>query len=210
MPPPLQIGRPIGFAGTGGFFSFNIRPEELTRYEPSRLAVQQTLGGAWVDGFDRGIITIKIQGHTGWRGFTPGSAQDAVGNPLTTGLPGELQFAQLRASSFLNWHAERARIVAGGGDPSVVELIFIDTLNGFTDLVAPKSFTLRRSKSRPLLMMYTIEMLVLQDLASVSFLFGGAASNFGFIFGGSILDAAAAAIDGVVSGLGVGGGTLSL
>jgi hypothetical protein len=205
MPPPLQIGRPIGFAGTGGLYSLNIRPEELTRYEPSRLAVQQALGGAWIDGFDRGIVTIKIQGHTGWRGTTP----TAVGG-ASNGLSGEDQFAQLRATSFLTWHSRRAQIVAGGGDPNTVELIFIDTLNRMSDLVAPKSFTLRRSKSRPLLMMYTIEMLVLQDLASASFGFGGAATNGGFIFGGSILDGAAAVIDGLTSGIGALGGQFGL
>lgn len=193
MAPPLQIGRPIGFAGTGGNFEFIIRPEELTRFEPSRLAVQQTLGGAWIDGFDRGIITIKIQGHTGWRGAAP------VGAGSFTATSGIEQFNKLRANSFINWHAERARIVAGGGDPNQVELIFIDTLNGYTDLVAPKSFTLRRSKSRPLLMQYSIEMLVLQDYGNPSG-GGGAGSNFGYIFGGTLLEGIAAQVDGLVSG----------
>jgi hypothetical protein len=153
--PPSQRNRPIGFHGSTGSYTLSIRPEELTRYEPSRLAVQQTLGGAWVDGFDRGITVIKISGTTGWHGGP------ADGNQLS----GEAQFQQLRSQAFTAWHSARAAIVASGGDPSAVELYFVDTLNLQADLVAPKAFTLRRSKSRPLLMQYSIELLVLQDAA---------------------------------------------
>lgn len=160
MPPPLQMNRPIGFIGSHTApVNLTIRPEELTRFEPSRLAVQSTLGGAWADSFDRGIATIKISGHTGWRGA--GAAGLGLG-----GLSGEAQFQTLRTNAFVGWHNARAQIVASGGDPSVVTLTFVDTLNLFSDIVAPKSFTLRRSKSRPLLMMYSIEMLVLDDAAS--------------------------------------------
>lgn len=195
MPPPSQRLAPIGFAGTGGDYQFIIRPEELTRFEPSRLAVQQTLGGAWIDAFDRGIITIKISGTTGWRGASP------LGTGNVNITSGEEQFHLLRENSFISWHAQRAAIAAGGGDPNDVELIFIDTLNGYTDLVAPKSFTLRRSKTRPLLMMYSIEMLVLQDLATSTFGFDAGNTNFGFIFGGTLLDGVAGAIDGLAGAL---------
>jgi hypothetical protein len=120
------------------------------------MAVQQTLGGAWADVFDVAPIVIRISGHTGWRGPDGGAG---------SGTNGEDHFHQIHNIAFVAWHAERAAIVAGGGDPNVVTSIFVDTLNGFVDLVAPKSFTLRRSKTRPLLLMYTIEMLVLQPLA---------------------------------------------
>jgi hypothetical protein len=197
MPPPLQIGRPIGFVGTHtAAVNLTIRPEELTRFEPSRLAVQQTLGGAWIDGFDRGIITIKISGHTGWRGGGPGTAIGGGG-----GLSGEAQFHDLRVNSFTAWHQARADIISGGGDPSVVQLTFVDTLNGFTDLVAPKSFTLRRSKTRPLLMMYSIEMLVLQDAATptVAGAPGGFATNFGYLFQAANLTLAAATLAATIN-----------
>jgi hypothetical protein len=173
-----------------------IRPEELTRFEPSRLAVQQTLGGAWIDGFDRGIITIKINGHTGWR-----SEDDGGGG-------GEEAFQRLRAQSFTGWHLERAALIAAGTDPSPVTLVFVDSLNGYVDIVAPKSFTLRRSKSRPLLLMYSIEMLVLADVATSAIgLIGGGITNFGYLFGAAALAEAANAING---GLNVIGGALGL
>lgn len=155
-PPPSQRNRPIGFYGSTGAYTFVIPPEELTRQEPSRLAVQQTLGGAWADSFDRGTISIKIAGTTGWRGGPPDGGQ----------LSGEAQFQVLRSQCFTAWHSARAAIVAGGGDPSSVQLYFVDTLNLTADLVAPKSFTLRRSKQSPLLLRYSIELLVLQDAAT--------------------------------------------
>lgn len=193
--PPDQRGRPIGFRGNyGGDYDFVIRPEELTRYEPSRLAVQQTLGGAWIDCFDRGIITIKISGTTGWHGGPPDGGQPS----------GEEQFHQLRAGAFVAWHAARAEIIAGGGDPDVIQMIFVDALDGFVDLVAPKSFTLRRSKTRPLLMMYNIELLVLSDIASPVVGPGGFATVFGFIFGAATLAGAGGAIGGGAAGLAAG------
>ena len=165
--PPSQRNRRITFdlsgGGAAGTVDMLIRPEELTRVEPSRLAVQQTLAGAWADSFDRGVATIRISGHTGWHG-------------------GEAAFQGLRTTAFQGWHDARAALVAGGQDPAAVEMVFVDELDSFTALVAPKVFTLRRSKTRPLLMMYVIELLVLQDLGN-----GGAAG------GGGPLDAVAAA-----------------
>lgn len=193
-PPPSQKNRLIGFAGTVGAMELVIRPEELTRFEPSRLAVQQTLGGAWADSFDRGIIQIRISGTTGWHGGPADGGQ----------LSGEAQFLLLRQTAFIQWHSQRAAIVAGGGDPSVVTLVFIDSLDGHVDVVAPKSFTLRRSKSRPLLMQYQIEMLVLQDLATPYFGGTGLLGVAGALAGaaalggaGALLGAAAATAAGL-------------
>lgn len=193
MPPPSQKQASIAFAGSGGFYQFIIRPEELTRFEPSRLAVQQTLGGAWIDAFDRGIITIKINGTTGWRGASP------LGTGGATTTSGEAQFQLLRQNSFISWHAQRAAIVAGGGDPNDVTLMFVDTLNGFTDYVAPKSFTLRRSKTRPLLLMYSIEMLVLGEVATTPIAAAVAAPNIATA--GTLLNGLANAIDGLAGAL---------
>lgn len=195
-PPPSQKNRTIGFAGTTGIYELTIRPEEITRTEPSRLAVQQTLGGAWIDSFDRGIIQIRIAGTTGWRGGPPGHG----------GLSGEDAFHRLRTQAFIAWHAERAAIVAGGGDPSVVTLVFVDTLDGFTDIVAPKTFVMRRSKSSPLLIRYTIEMLVVQDLASPVGGGGALGTAFSYLQGAlqieGFADAVGDAANGLLDGLG--------
>lgn len=155
-PPPNQRFRPVGFRLTGGgptaTATFTLRPEELTRSEPSQATIQNTLGGAWADSWDRGIQTIRISGTTGWREVGGGG--------------GEAAFQNLRDTSFVAWHARRAALIAAGSDPNAVELVFSDALDGFAVLVMPVNFTLRRSKQRPLLQMYSIELKVLADLAA--------------------------------------------
>lgn len=156
-PPPDQRRRNIGFLLTGGpgpdvAFNFGLRPEELTYQEPSRLQVQQTLGGAWADSFDRGVGTITISGTTGWRG--------------TSFQSGEDMFLGLRETVYQGWHDARARAISEGSDPEGVQLYFTDSLDSISVLVAPKTFTLRRSKSSPLLMRYQIQLLVLGDADS--------------------------------------------
>lgn len=124
-----------------------IRPEELTRSEPSRLSTQQTLGGAWADNFGEGIKQVSINGHTGWRG---GISRD-----------GMAIFRALNDTVFAQWHEKRARAVEKGRDPEDIKLIFADALDDFVYVVGPTQFTLRRSKSRPLLMQYQISLAVL-------------------------------------------------
>ena len=154
MAPPPQRYRQIGFSLDGGpgelvRFDLAIRPEDLTVSEPSRLAVQQTLAGAWVDSFDRGLATISLSGTLGWRGSLFLSGEDA--------------FRQLRDTMVLAWHQRRADAIDQGTDPTEVQLTFIDTLDDVTYVVAPQSFSLRRSRSSPLLMRYQIRLLALSD-----------------------------------------------
>lgn len=128
-----------------------VRPEDLTRTDPSRMNVQQTLGGAWADNFGPGLSTISISGHTGW------SRRIVGGNELDGGE----RFLQLREQVFTRWHEARRAAARDGTDPDLVRLIFADSLNQFAGIVAPISFTLRRSKSRPLLCQYQIALTVL-------------------------------------------------
>lgn len=128
-----------------------LRPEDLTRGDPSRLNVQQTLGGAWGDNFGPGVPTINISGHTGWR--------PAAG----TGEDGMARFHSLKNLVFDQWHTLRANAVQTGRDPDLVQLIFADALDEFTVVVAPGQFVLRRSRSRPLLFQYQIHMFVLDQ-----------------------------------------------
>lgn len=126
-----------------------IRPEDLTRIEPSRLSVTQTLGGAWADDFGPGISTIQISGHTGWRGGI--------------GADGAASFAKLRDVVFVEWHRLREQAKDVGQDPGVVKLIFSDALDNIVNVVAPGQMVLKRNRNRPLLMMYQIPMTVLSD-----------------------------------------------
>lgn len=126
-----------------------IRPEDLTRSDSSRLAVHQTLGGAWADGFGTSVPTINMSGHTGW-----GAGKQ---------LDGFFEFKKLHDTIFTQWHDLREAAVAAGKDPSLVNLIFSDGLDDFTWIVAPNTFVLRRNKSRPLLSQYQITLTKLAD-----------------------------------------------
>ncbi|WP_431860122.1 hypothetical protein [Azospirillum sp.] len=134
--------------------NLNIRPEDLTRQEPSRLTVQQALGGAWADAFDRGLSNITLSGTTGWRG---GFAES-----------GEEMFKTLRETVFTEWHKRRADAIQAGKSPRDIELIFVDTLDDINVVVAPRSFVLRRSRTSPLLMKYNIQLAVLGDATKPS------------------------------------------
>lgn len=148
--------RPISFLLTDSFSGVNtsinlvIRPEDLTRNEPSRASVSQTLEGAWVDNFGPGISSIQIAGHTGWRG---GYTTDGVA-----------AFSELRSGVFAEWHRLRAQAKDAGQDPNSVKLIFADVLDSIAVVVVPMNFLLKRNRSRPLLMMYQIGMTVVEEL----------------------------------------------
>lgn len=139
-----------------------IRPEDFTRVDPSRMNVQQTLGGAFADSFGPGLPTISLSGHTGWRRGS--DDQD-----------GEERFLRLKDQVFDRWHALRALAVAQGNDPNDVQLVYADALDNFACVVAPNNFVLRRSRSRPLLLQYQISLTVInQDIDQLSYLQYGA------------------------------------
>ena len=135
-------------------FSFPVRPEELTRTEPSRTSVVNSLDGAWVDSFGRGLATLTLSGNTGWRYK---NNEDGVGSFLT-----------LRDKVVHQWHTLRADNLKNNKKPEDVRLIFIDPINGkYVADVVPMSFTLRRSRSQPLLLMYTLVLTVIDDKAKL-------------------------------------------
>jgi hypothetical protein len=171
-PSPQDSGaRPISFVlvdntNTSGSISPNhsltlyIRPEDLTRTDSSRLNAQQTLGGTiWADNFGPGMPTINIAGHTGWR--RPGDPRTEDGAD-----DGVDRFAKLKRQVFTQWHSLRQLAINAGKDPDAsIQLQFVDHLDNFASVVAPLSFVLRRSRSRPLLMQYQIAMIVLSDFS---------------------------------------------
>lgn len=163
MAPPRQKAeeRPISFVfhnmATGSApveMRLVIRPEDLTRTDRSRLATTQTLGGAWADNFGPGIPQVVLAGHTGW---------GQGGRP-----DGLVEFQKLHETIFRRWHAERAAALQAGLDPDKVKLIFSDSLDGFTWVVAPQAFVLRRNKARPLLSQYQITLNWLSDDVSAT------------------------------------------
>ena len=147
---PISFLLQDGLTGEDRSFDMIIRPEELTRSDPSRIAVSQTLGGAWADNFGPGVANINISGHTGWRGNWDG-------------IDGQAFFALMYDTIYTGWHARRAAAVEAGRNPDIVRLIFADKLDNFVNVVAPMNFTLRRSKSSPLLMRFNISLSALSD-----------------------------------------------
>lgn len=126
-----------------------IRPEDLTRTEPTRVSVNQTLGRdivGWADFFGEGMPSVTIAGTTGWRshGF---SGPDGMG-----------AFEQLNQLVQHDFAKAKQDAIDGGRDPAGVKLLFVDTLDNFAWSVTPTQFVLRRSKSRPLLYQYNISL----------------------------------------------------
>jgi len=126
-----------------------IRPEEMSRTEPVRANITQTLGGAWADDFGAGLSTITIAGHTGWHGSR---TED-----------GAEHFAQLR-KLIVERRQELRESKAEVGDPDDIRLVLADQLNNQALYVQPQTFQLRRHKSRPLLSQYNITLMVLGTL----------------------------------------------
>ena len=156
--PTSQKNRPISFllddranGASPEWLQLNIRPEDLSRSEPSRSTTHQTLAGdaaGWIDSFGRGLPQISISGHTGWR------------DPLGGTEDGAARFEALHELIVDKYHRRRQQAVDRGVNPDGVKLIFSDVLDDFCWEVYPQSFSLRRSKARPLLMQYAIQLQV--------------------------------------------------
>lgn len=146
--------RPLSFVlDDGGFLGdpvlLPVRPEDLSRNEPSRVTVHQTLGRGpigWADDFGEGLPSVTISGHTGWR------------QSSGTGLDGVQSFLALNNLVVHELPAAKQAAINSGRDPSGVKLIFVDLLDHFTWSVVAPQFVLRRSKSRPLLFQYNITL----------------------------------------------------
>ena len=129
--------------------TLKIRPEDLTRTEYQRTTTTQTLGRGvvgWTDHFGEGLPTLQIAGHTGWR-TAQGSGED-----------GAEHFATLNNMIQHDYPEAIQNAIDRGQDPSQVRLIFVDMLDDFSWVVVPQQFVLRRSKSRPLLFQYNMQL----------------------------------------------------
>lgn len=181
--------RPISFVlDNFGFLgdpvTLPIRPEDLTRNEPSRISVHQTLGRGvtgWVDNFGEGLPSVTISGTTGWR-YQPALGLDGYGS-----------FDALNTLVAHRYHEAKQDAIDTGRDPAGVKLLFVDLLDGFAWSVAPTQFVLRRSKSRPLLYQYNI------SLQAVSTSIDGGLQLFTPDFGG--LSAGLRSLGGVIGDL---------
>jgi hypothetical protein len=169
-----------------------IRPEDLTRSEPQRASVHQTLGRetqGWVDHFGAGLPQININGHTGWN-YKPGLGQE-----------GFESFESLNRLVAHDYPAAMQDAIDMGRDPSTVRLLFVDLLDNFAYPVVPQQFVLRRSKSSPLLFRYNIAMQAIDTQID-----GGIAQFFppvaNLTAGRNALDGAVGQIEGLLGNVG--------
>ena len=192
--------RPISFAldafgAMGAPVTLAVRPEDLTRTEPARATVHQTLGRetvGWVDHFGEGLPSVTISGHTGWR------------HASGLGLDGAQSFEALNQLVVHDYAQAKQAAIDMGQDPESVKLIFVDLLDSFAWSVVPTQFVLRRSKSRPLLFQYNITLQAVET--GVDFQ-AAMLPNFGNPIAGlsslastvSFLENAAASVEGLVS-----------
>lgn len=146
--------KPIAFTlqtanGLSTPVTLKIRPEDLTRTETQRTTTTQSLGRGivgWVDHFGEGLPTLNISGHTGWR-TAQGSGED-----------GAQAFETLNKLIMHDYPEAVQNAINAGQDPSQVKMLFVDMLDDFSWVVVPQQFVLRRSKSRPLLFQYTMQL----------------------------------------------------
>ncbi len=185
--------RPISFVLQNGMgfsspITLKIRPEDLVRTEPSRIAVHQTLGRetqGWADNFGEGLPSCVISGHTGWR------------TSSANGEDGAMAFELLNQMIAHDYHSLKQMAVDMGADPSSVKLIFVDTLDNFCWNVAPMMFQLRRSRSRPLLFQYNIQLQAISTSIEIPIVeepaLGGITAGLGAL--GKVIDKIASFAD---------------
>jgi len=128
------------FEFKGKSYKFNLNPEEYTQDEPVRTVVTQTLGGAFVDDFGAGLVSIYMKGSTGMKnGFEKFvELRDFIRNYTKTGTAGQEVKDELK---FHNYTDEESWIV----HPD------------------PTGFRVFRSKSNPLLFMYELRLTALRN-----------------------------------------------
>lgn len=127
-------------------YKFILNPEEYEQSEPNRVNVTQTKSGAFVDDFGGGVQSLIMTGTTGFKNGT--------GNPAN----GFKKFKELR-DYIRSYYFSKA---PGSTVKAEDEMIFHNYTDGEHWVVVPKTFSLKRSVSRPLLYLYHIELIFIR------------------------------------------------
>jgi hypothetical protein len=146
IPIPIPFGVP--FIGM-------VRPEHISYERRSRGQVIGTYDSAFLEDFGQGVTQITLSGSTG------------LNETILSGLPG----MKLIEAVFIEYLERRKRISDSGGDPNVVTLLLIDTLNAEAFKVYPHEFVLEKTRQRPFLYFYRMRLSALQD-ALQDFVYG--------------------------------------
>lgn len=143
----MEFVLPASLSTTGGSrrYKFILNPEEYDQTEPGKSTITQTKGGNWVDDFGAGVPTIVFKGTTGFKNGD-------------TNLSGWEKFKELR---------DIIRNYYYGTTPGTVikeEMEFHNYTDNEHWYVVPKTFSLKRSISRPLLYCYTISLTCIRSI----------------------------------------------
>lgn len=122
--------------GTFMLHSLLINPEDYTFDEPARVNVTETLGGAYVTDFGKGIPTVTLSGKTGYSVRTSAEGKQ---------LDGFQEFVAFRDDVYRGFIEEN--------DPSL-ELYWYNWEDKEYYEIQPLSFRLQRNKAEPLLYRY--------------------------------------------------------
>jgi len=132
-----------------------INPQDFTQKEPVRGQVVQTLGGAYVDDFGRGLPKVTIAGNTGWRlKYMP----DGQGL-----LDGWQAFKALRSDIFRYYTDAKDEVRTFLHNPNY-ELRWYNWGEDEYYAIHPEDFQLQRSASNPLLYQYSFPFTCIRDL----------------------------------------------
>lgn len=145
-----QENKTVSFRLSGGgptiSLTLPINPDEVQLEHPARVTTTQTLGGIYQDVDDLGVQSLTLHGNTGWR------------TKKQTGMDG-LQAAQFLYKEIYKGYYSRLKASKN------VQLLLINNVDGYTYKVSMTDFQMMRSKSGPLLFLYTAYITALQDIS---------------------------------------------
>lgn len=129
-----------------GFHTLLVNPEDLQIEEPSRSAVTQTLGGAFVTDFGQGLPNVTISGTTGYK--TKRNTEGVL-------LDGYEEFEKFRREIYRQF-VER-------NDPTLYAYWYNWEDNEYYR-IQPSSFRMMRNKNEPLLYRYEFRFTCLERI----------------------------------------------
>lgn len=132
-----------------------LNPQDFSQREPVRGQVVQTLGGAYVDDFGRGLPKVQISGNTGWR---LKHMPDGAGL-----LDGWQAFKALRSDIFRFYTDAKDEVRTFLHNPNY-EMRWYNWGEDEYYAIHPEDFQLQRSASNPLLYQYSFPFTCIRDL----------------------------------------------
>jgi hypothetical protein len=126
-----------------------VNPEEMGIDEPHRASVTQTLGGAYVALFGRGLHTVSLSGITGYH------ARKNTDGKLTDGYQEMKNFRNKVYRDFIDAKSPKT------------EMFWYNWEDEEYYKIIPLSLRISRSKSSPILYRYDIQFVTLEQLGNV-------------------------------------------